>query len=86
MSTPEQPTTPAAPAVPVMSLEKGRVWDKVVENFMLKTAAGAGVGLVTSAILFRNPSMRAATFGFVTGTGFGMAFLENKQTIDAANL
>jgi hypothetical protein len=53
---------------------------------MLKTAAGAGVGVLTSTILFRNSTAKALTLGFCVGTGFGMAFYENKGKVDAAGL
>lgn len=74
----------AAAQIPPVPLEKGKVWDKVVENFILKTGAGAAIGGMSSFLFFRNPTMRATTFGFAVGTGFGIALIENKKKIDAA--
>lgn len=66
--------------------EAEQMWNKSIENVLLKGAIGAVGGLLASPILGRTPATRGIVFGLSTGIGIGIAYHENQLEFERNKL
>jgi len=62
-----------------------KLWDRCIENALVKTGYGlVGAGLA-AALFFRHPASRAAVTAFGAGVGAGISWMEARATFENPN-